>query len=296
MSDLENFRASFYPPPWLASHAEVVARDIHLVYAIKPGQVYSTQPDRFVVKIITDAASEEASIYDKLHGLGLASPNHILPCTIVRHDVQRPFIIMPCLTDLMAADQWKWDLQFLVHTFRQMVEAVELLHSHNIAHMDVAVSNFVVAMEYHIPLHDGVEVGKIHIIDFGASHQFELGPGRQPAAELPPTQARKPQGIKRLDPFSWDMYCVGDTFQFLLRNVYNKRKQPHPWILRRYAAWLIGDEKGCTAVCHRRPSARRALLVITILGWIVDTIGVFKRMVNFSRNATPSDSPAPHPP
>ncbi|RPD66999.1 hypothetical protein L227DRAFT_10966 [Lentinus tigrinus ALCF2SS1-6] len=118
-----------------------------------------------------------------------------------------------------------------------MVEAVELLHRHNIAHMDVAINNFVVAMEHHVQLHDCVELGKIHIIDFGASHQFELGPGQQPAIELPPTQAPKPQGIKRLDPFSWDVYCLGDAFQLPLRGEDDhNRKQPQPWILHRYAA------------------------------------------------------------
>ena len=72
--------------------------------------------------------------------------------------------------------------------------------------------------ERDVQLHgDRVERGKIYVIDFGASRQFELGPGHQPATDLPPTQVPKPQNIKRLDPFSWDVYCLGFVFQTLLK-------------------------------------------------------------------------------
>ncbi|KAI0722266.1 hypothetical protein C8T65DRAFT_704794 [Cerioporus squamosus] len=272
-SDLQRFTESLNPPAWLANHTEVTSRDIHLVYALKP---------KFAVKI-TDATSEEASIYEKLFQLDPASRNHVLPCTVVRRSAQRPFVIMPCLTDLTNAGLQKWDFMSFTRSFRQMVEAVEMLHSHRIAHMDVAVNNFVVAMKQHMSLHDSLELGKIYIIDFGVSHQYELGPGRQISTELPPSQVPKPLGITRLDPFSWDVYCLGFTFQTLLRWVYGD--QPQPWVLRRYAAWLVGNELGCSTVCQCRPSARKALLVITFIGWIVDAAGVFKRAVDLLRNA-----------
>ncbi|KAI0722265.1 hypothetical protein C8T65DRAFT_628788 [Cerioporus squamosus] len=269
---LQRFRESFYPPAWLSNHAEVTSRDIHLVYALKPAQVYSTHPPTFAVKI-TVATSEEASVYDKLLRLDLASRDHILPSIVVQSDTPRPFVIMPCLTNLMTADISTWDFASLVCNFRQMVEAVEMLHSQRIAHMDVAINNFVEALEYHIPLHDCVELGKIYIIDFGVSHCFDLGPaGRQPSTELPPTQVPKPQGITRLDPFSWDVYCLGCTFQTLLKWVYY-RDRPQPWILRRYATWLVGNEQGCTAVCRCRPGVREALWMIAFIGWIFDAAG-----------------------
>ncbi|RDX53692.1 hypothetical protein OH76DRAFT_1479484 [Lentinus brumalis] len=243
-ADLQRFRESFNPPAWLANHAEVTARDMHLVYALKPGQVYCTSPKRFAVKI-TDASSEEASIYDKLLRLGPASPNHVLPCTVVRSDTQQPFIIMPCLTDLTNAGLWKWNLMSCARSFRQMVEAAEMLHRQKIAHLDIAVNNFVMAKAHHMPHHDSIELGKIYIIDFGVSQHFELGFGRQSSITLPSTQVPKPQGITHLDPFSWDIYCLGFTFQTLLGWVY--RDRPQPWMLRRYATWLLGNEQGCTA-------------------------------------------------
>lgn len=42
-----------------------------------------------------------------------------------------------------------------------------------------------------------------------------------------------------------------------------------PWIPRRYAEWLVGDERGCTSVCNCRPTARRARQVLTVLRWVV---------------------------
>ena len=42
-----------------------------------------------------------------------------------------------------------------------------------------------------------------------------------------------------------------------------------PWIPRRYAQWLVGNERGCTSVCHCRPTARRARQALTVLRWLV---------------------------
>lgn len=56
-----------------------------------------------------------------------------------------------------------------------------------------------------------------------------------------------------------------------------------PWIPRRYAQWLVGDERGCTSVCRCRPTARRARQVLTVVRWLVYTWEFFGRGFVFAR-------------
>lgn len=57
-----------------------------------------------------------------------------------------------------------------------------------------------------------------YIVDFGYSRRLELGPGRQPAIELPATIWERPrEGATYFDPYAWDMLCVGRAFQSMLR-------------------------------------------------------------------------------
>lgn len=46
------------------------------------------------------------------------------------------------------------------------------------------------------------------------------------------------------------------------------KTEPH-WLALKYIRWLIGDEKGCSGVCHCRPTARTALRVVIILRWAI---------------------------
>ncbi|KAI0774129.1 hypothetical protein C8Q74DRAFT_1268333 [Fomes fomentarius] len=109
-----------------------------------------------------------------------------------------------------------------------------------------------------LPHGEVIEAGKIHIIDFGESRQFETGPGHQPAVDLIPGHRIDPPlpGMTRLDPYSWDIYCLGLMLRSMLES--RKPRRCDPWVLHRYTHWLIGNERGCTGVCHCRPTARRA--------------------------------------
>ena len=71
----------------------------------------------------------------------------------------------------------------------------------------------IAARERDAVVHPNIEPGKVYIIDYGASRRLELGPGRQPAVELPETQCKPPLGMKRFDPYSWDVYCTGVLFK-----------------------------------------------------------------------------------
>lgn len=63
-----------------------------------------------------------------------------------------------------------------------------------------------------------VRPNRVHIVDFGFARLLELGPGLQPAVELPNTVWERPrEGATHFDPYAWDMLCVGRAFKTLLR-------------------------------------------------------------------------------
>ena len=66
--------------------------------------------------------SEEAEIYEQLHRLDPASPNHTLPCDVIRSGAEQPFLIMPCLEDIIDPDHLKWGVVSLLDFFRQVIE------------------------------------------------------------------------------------------------------------------------------------------------------------------------------
>ena len=76
---------------------------------------------QYVVKLVRPE-SEEAEIYEQLHGLDPASPNHTLPCDVVRSGAEQPFLIMPCLDDIINPDHLKWGIVTLLDFFRQVIE------------------------------------------------------------------------------------------------------------------------------------------------------------------------------
>ena len=55
---------------------------------------------------------------------------------------------------------------------------------------------------------------RTYIIDFGCSLLLPLGPGLQPAVQLPDTIWERPQkGATHFDPYAWDMLRVGHTLE-----------------------------------------------------------------------------------
>ena len=49
------------------------------------------------------------------------------------------------------------------------------------------------------------------------ARKLSLGPGQQPAIDLPPSQEQKPAGITRLDPYAWDMYCTAWVLEVIVK-------------------------------------------------------------------------------
>ncbi|KAI0711746.1 hypothetical protein C8Q76DRAFT_653023 [Earliella scabrosa] len=253
----------FSPPRWLRDHTELKSRGIMLATFLSPFCAWATDSrlscPQYAVKVVDH--SDEADIYDLLHQLGPASRNHTLPCDVIRDE--HKVLIMPYLHDVTVAPQRRIpDLSALLEFFRQVVEGVEFLHSHNIAHMDMYSGQLIVATKRDVAQHPSVEAGKVYIIDYGASQRLLVGPGLQPAVDLPETQCKPPLGMKRFDPYSWDIYCTGVLFKTFVE-VWLDR--PVSWIARWYIRWLIGNERGCSGVCTCRPTARRARQVLAFI-------------------------------
>ncbi|KAJ3013913.1 hypothetical protein NUW54_g1453 [Trametes sanguinea] len=279
-------------PEQILRHPGLQKRGITLVDAVKPvrqvspnvdsydihndldvhhqGVAFRSVEHRLIVKAL-NLNTEELQIYERLI-LYLAEPaNHIVPCEIDR--AGHPLLIMPIL----------WDITSIIHrnhtphsrvlrVFYELVEGVEYLHRHRIVHMDICFDNAMVALQQDIAVHPELVPSRVYLIDFDSARQFHLGPGVQPATDLPPTQADPPPGLTYFDSYSWDVYCLGRLFEFIA-DCWFKDQRKVPWITRWYMRWLIGNERGCRGVCHCRPTAktaRRILGAIRVIWPVLD--------------------------
>ncbi|RDX46417.1 hypothetical protein OH76DRAFT_1406924 [Lentinus brumalis] len=276
----------FTIPGWVSEHPELKARKIELEIVFKPHIAWRSpfKPDdvpHYVVKIVKEF-SQEAEIYDQLKQYSRASPNHTVPCDVIRNESQLPLLIMPCVShydDQIFSD---WNITQVVDYFRQIVEGLEFLHDHRIVHLDLRFDNLVLTQRWDVEYHKDLELGKVYIIDFSESRQLPLGPRQQPPIDLPQSIIPKPLDMQRFDPYSFDVYCIGRVLDATLTLVYSSR--PKPWVLQRYAKWLIGAERGCTGVCRCRPTARRARQIIVALQWAVRGLTLLANAVHSIRS------------
>ena len=75
---------------------------------------------------------------------------------------------------------------------------------------DVAYGNTVIVTPRYANVHHPpFPLWKPYMIDFGESRQLNEGPGKQLPVELPASQYQKLPGMTSMDPYSWDVYCVG---------------------------------------------------------------------------------------
>ncbi|KAI0659598.1 hypothetical protein C8Q70DRAFT_120564 [Cubamyces menziesii] len=264
-------------PARLKSHPEVIRRGFELEPACpcKIGVVYRTsllKEPLYHIKIL-DTDTEEAAIFQRLSQL--PDPrNHTIPGELTPPEAGHPLLITPSLTSFDALIGFNAPLSRALGIYLQLMEGIEFMHSLQIAHMDICQGN-VVAAEYDIgQRYPDVVPGRVYFIDFGSSLQLPLGPGLQRAITLPPSQFRLVYDITYFDPYSWDVYCAALTMEQELELYYNKRP---PLVARLYNDWLKGKERGCTGVCHCRPTARRARQVLAGILW---GVRVWERVKN----------------
>ncbi|KAI0771696.1 hypothetical protein BD413DRAFT_550607 [Trametes elegans] len=257
-------------PEWLKNHRELKRRGVELVATLKPSFVFCTDIGNetipaFAVKLM-EADTEEAAIYRRL-AQDPKPANHTVPFEIIDNE-EPSLLVMPFLVSLGLAVTFASPLSRLLGVFIQVVEGVEYLHSQRIVHLDVCYSNTLFAFEINSALDERVVAGRVYIIDFHSSKQLSLGPGVQTAIPLPPTQVLPPLNMTHFDPYSWDVYCLGDVWRHIVNAKYYDGTPP-PAITHWITRWVKGEERGCTTVCHCRPTARRVRQVLSVVWWVV---------------------------
>ncbi|KAI0350791.1 hypothetical protein OH77DRAFT_1005117 [Trametes cingulata] len=255
-------------PGWLRNHPELRRRGILLKEFLKPTIVYHTATFDgldHVVKVVEED-SREADIYRLLQSH--QSPrNHTIPCEIIESAGQQPILLMPSLSSMDHAGLPDWPLSRMLSVFLQVVEAVEYLHDHNIVHLDICNGNILMATEYEARADARLVAGRVYLIDFETSRQLGAGPGVQGTIPVPPAQIKPPPGIERVDPYSWDIYCLGKLFERMAKGVYCRRPAL-PWTVSRITQWMVGNEQGCIGICHRRPTVGQTRWVLCVWLWV----------------------------
>ncbi|PIL34802.1 hypothetical protein GSI_02589 [Ganoderma sinense ZZ0214-1] len=269
-------------PDWLITHPELRKRGITLHRPLQPFTVYRTdlyqEGPVHVVKAINPSRQEIAmyDLFDQLSGSPIS--NHTIPHEIVRCD--RPLLIMPFASDVL--DICSRSTSSVLAVFDQILEGVEHLHRMRISHGDIFAFNVVSATAKDARLDARLTAGRVYLIDFESCQQFEHGPGVQDPVPLPNTHVDPPLAMKSFDPFSWDVYCLGMTLEFMVQSVFFDAPQESlPGILGLCVRWLQGNEAGCTSVCRCRPTVTRARRVLTVVRWFARVGEFFTTIVTY---------------
>ena len=75
----------------------------------------------YVVKIVKEG-SEEADIYTRFLRYDRASPNHSVPCDVVRTESQRSLLVMPSIGGFKEQAFSRWTVSQLLDCLHQLVE------------------------------------------------------------------------------------------------------------------------------------------------------------------------------
>nr|VWO99428.1 Tyrosine-protein phosphatase YVH1 [Ganoderma boninense] len=272
-------------PDWLLTHPELRKRQIIVHEPLQPFTVYQTKwlPEGpiHVVKTLKPSRPE-ADIYDLLDRHSGSPTDHTIPHELIRCEC--PLVVMPFVSGMEYAMTYKTSA--ILAVFAQILEAVEHMHRLRIAHGDIFTPNIVAATEEDAKRDARLSAGRVYLIDFESSRQFECGPGLQTAVPLPDTHIIPPLGMTTFDPFSWDVYCLGLTFEGMIEvgltltmitagspgidmsflcNVQERfifKPEAIPWIPVQFARWLKGNEAGCP--CSRPVRAVAELLTATV--------------------------------
>ena len=81
---------------------------------------------------------------------------------------------------------------------------------------DIFTPNIVAATEENARRDARLTAGRVYLIDFETCRQFEHGPGVQTAVPLMDTHVIPPLEMTVFDPFSWDVYCLGETLEVVV--------------------------------------------------------------------------------
>ncbi|KAH9944997.1 uncharacterized protein BXZ73DRAFT_73228 [Epithele typhae] len=205
-------------PEWLQEHPELKQRGIQLRHMVKP---------------MTTIDENDPGAH-----------RHILPCELV--DDERRFIIFPFMHNFLSVkstyrQQWCWSR--ILWYYDLCLQDVIYLHRRHVAHLDIALENFVFSLSTDVLMGRSMSAEHPYLIDFEYSRQLPCGPGLQSRIELPPSIVSKPGDATRMDPYSWDVYCMGYVFQQMNALSPLKDITVPPTVVLWYIGWLQGSPK-----------------------------------------------------
>ncbi|KAG8988582.1 hypothetical protein FRB90_002674 [Tulasnella sp. 427] len=205
----------------------------------------------FAAKRVTDAFKQEAQILRYLASKRLA-------------DDDRNHTAIPT--------QYLWGSRLIItplyHRFRhirlnpnatlsfakQLVEATAFLHNHRIAHMDISYRNFLVAWR------PKFSKPRLLLTDMELSIRFE--DSEDPLVNLWDHIEPPPEGSVAINPYAYDMWCVGWCFESFLENDRIEKQWPGvhwPEAISSLRTRLIETDP------RRRPNSAEAAAIMQII-------------------------------
>ncbi|TCD63754.1 hypothetical protein EIP91_004969 [Steccherinum ochraceum] len=172
---------------------------------------YDSKEKFFVAKAIPKDSSEVAVLRVLLELPG--SGNRTVPAELVECQ-HSTLVIMPFLDTLLMASPKYVSMERYFHLFTQIIEGLNFMHEHNIAFGDMDAENIIWSVKaFNLRSHD-IEADALYYIDFGAARRLSAGPGSGVTISDYKKHGghyRPPEGIENLDPYAYDVYCLGET-------------------------------------------------------------------------------------
>ena len=112
--------------------------------------------------------------------------------------------------------------------------------------------NLLYARRWDVKYHKEIELGNLYIIDFSESRQLGFGPGQQPPIDLPKSIIPKPLDMQRLDPYTFDVYCLGMVIDVTLTVcIFFKRVGPRSQLIPWFSGYTDSSQnRGFCSVMH----------------------------------------------
>ncbi|KAI0093347.1 hypothetical protein BDY19DRAFT_421794 [Irpex rosettiformis] len=185
---------------------------------------------------------------------------------------------MPFITEAYVV-AWK-SLDEMFAATEQYLEGLRFMHQLGIAHLDLHAENLLYAKRPHGATGPfTIQEKRAYIIDFGLSKQFSpisgltngttVVPFEKDVGHYPP-----PEGIEAVNPYAYDIYCMGWVVRFFCSNItWNSVHIPPP-IRATPAIWALcdtlasDDPKGRPSAGHAQALVRLLRIWVRMTRWL----------------------------
>ncbi|TCD63761.1 hypothetical protein EIP91_004976 [Steccherinum ochraceum] len=170
--------------------------------------------------------SSEAVVLQRLLDLS-CSVSNVIPTEIVECE-HSTLLIMPFLRSVRTAYPNSLSMEQYLQLFTQMIDSLSDMHERNIAFIDIDTDNMVWSEKAFSFNSCDIKAGSLFYIDFGSARQLPAGPGSGVTladGRVLGGHFKPPEGEEDLDPYAYDIYCLGGTLKSICQNVQNMAPQ-----------------------------------------------------------------------